>query len=546
MTHDAWMAEIAAARKKFEDQNAEYYKTRAELYRRRPPGGDREGARRLPLSRQAAEGADDDRVGRLRHRALRAPRAARLPPGTDHERRVSIRRHRSGCRLRGRRRRRRAARRRAAGRASRDIPIVCITGDAGFGYTPMEIDTMAKYRLPAVVIVYNNNAWGTWTQAQREPRALPIHLFQENLRYDKVAEALGGHGEYVTQAGGIPAGARTRLPGGGERGPAGGHQLPGEEGILGSREVPTGRARQDRARRDVVLPLSDARLGGVPALRRSRRVPRTSVRRRRRAAGRVSLHVAVAAPDARRVRHAPRRADVPSAASRASTRLAASLSDLRRSSGRAAAATGRAQAYRCPARARSPCRCARATGRCRSRFAAAITSTRCARRSISSTNCFCCCRSGIRSIWLNVRHCRRICRTATRPDASIVAARVSASQSAVVPGRTRKAAAADGDHAHGAAATQQPRKVVNPVATTRRRSPPGKHSTDCCARAATALGKGDGGGAGAGGQPADFTDDDVGVRRRATARSSRRFSRARRPTWRATPSGSLRPRRGTS
>jgi len=63
----------------------------------------------------------------------------------------------------------------------------------------MEIETLAKYRLPAVVIVYNNNAWGTWSGAAREPLALPIHLFQENLRYDKVAEALGGYGEYVTK-----------------------------------------------------------------------------------------------------------------------------------------------------------------------------------------------------------------------------------------------------------------------------------------------------------------------------------------------------------
>ena len=60
---------------------------------------------------------------------------------------------------------------------------------------------MAKYKLPVVIIVYNNNAWGTWTQASREARALPIHLFQENLRYDKLAEALGGHGEYVTRPG---------------------------------------------------------------------------------------------------------------------------------------------------------------------------------------------------------------------------------------------------------------------------------------------------------------------------------------------------------
>jgi thiamine pyrophosphate-dependent acetolactate synthase large subunit-like protein len=85
--------------------------------------------------------------------------------------------------------------------AYRGHPIVCTTGDAGAGYTIMEIETLAKYRLPAVVIVYNNNAWGTWVQATREPRAMPIHLFQENLRYDKVAEALGGHGEYVTKPG---------------------------------------------------------------------------------------------------------------------------------------------------------------------------------------------------------------------------------------------------------------------------------------------------------------------------------------------------------
>jgi len=81
----------------------------------------------------------------------------------------------------------------------RGHPIICVTGDAGIGYTLMEVDTMSKHKLPAIIIVYNNNAWGTWTQASREPWALPIHLFQENLRYDKVAEALGGYGEYVTK-----------------------------------------------------------------------------------------------------------------------------------------------------------------------------------------------------------------------------------------------------------------------------------------------------------------------------------------------------------
>jgi len=80
-------------------------------------------------------------------------------------------------------------------------PVIAVTGDAGFGYTGMEMETMAKYRLPAVVIVYNNNAWGTWEGQRNNQVGLPVHLFQENLRYDKMGEALGAHGEYVTSPG---------------------------------------------------------------------------------------------------------------------------------------------------------------------------------------------------------------------------------------------------------------------------------------------------------------------------------------------------------
>lgn len=78
-------------------------------------------------------------------------------------------------------------------------PVICVTGDAGFGYTAMELETHSKYRMPVIVIVYNNNAWGTWTGNRRNPVTLGLHLFQENVRYDKVGEGLGAHGEYVTK-----------------------------------------------------------------------------------------------------------------------------------------------------------------------------------------------------------------------------------------------------------------------------------------------------------------------------------------------------------
>ena len=198
LAHDAWIAEIAAAKRKFEDQNAEYYKLGLGYTDAIHPAviakqlGDFLYRGTLPKE-QTTVASGGYGIARYVRRELRSYRPGQVMNGAyqygaigpDVGYAVGVA----------------AAVQLGAGAqaAHQGHPIVCITGDAGFGYTAMEIDTMAKYKLPAVIIVYNNNAWGTWTQAQREARALPIHLFQENLRYDKLAEALGGHGEYVTR-----------------------------------------------------------------------------------------------------------------------------------------------------------------------------------------------------------------------------------------------------------------------------------------------------------------------------------------------------------
>jgi thiamine pyrophosphate-dependent acetolactate synthase large subunit-like protein len=198
MTHDAWVAEIAAARKRFEDQNAEYYKVGLSYTDAVHPAviakelGDFLYRGTLPKE-QTTVASGGYGIARYVRRELRGYRPGQVMNGAyqygaigpDVGYAVGVA----------------AAVQLGVGPQApyKGHPVVCITGDAGFGYTAMEIDTMAKYKMPVVTIVYNNNAWGTWTQAQREPRALPIHLFQENLRYDKLAEALGGHGEYVTR-----------------------------------------------------------------------------------------------------------------------------------------------------------------------------------------------------------------------------------------------------------------------------------------------------------------------------------------------------------
>jgi thiamine pyrophosphate-dependent acetolactate synthase large subunit-like protein len=81
--------------------------------------------------------------------------------------------------------------------AYRGAPVVVVTGDAGMAYSLLELDTFVKYKLPVICIVYNNDCWGTFTMATETPRAMHMYLFQENLRYDKMAELLGTRGEYV-------------------------------------------------------------------------------------------------------------------------------------------------------------------------------------------------------------------------------------------------------------------------------------------------------------------------------------------------------------
>jgi len=84
-------------------------------------------------------------------------------------------------------------------------PVVVVNSDAGFGQQCMEIETQTKYRLPVIHIVYSNNAWGTFSSYNRTPSG-HMHLFQENLRYNKIAEALGAQGEYVIKPEGfLPA-----------------------------------------------------------------------------------------------------------------------------------------------------------------------------------------------------------------------------------------------------------------------------------------------------------------------------------------------------
>jgi acetolactate synthase-1/2/3 large subunit len=91
-----------------------------------------------------------------------------------------------------------------AARAAREKePVFVFTGDGAFGMSALELDTAARQRLPVVVVVVNNGGWGDVRHEQRmfygEEADQVAQL--SSMRYDLLAESVGGHGERVTEPG---------------------------------------------------------------------------------------------------------------------------------------------------------------------------------------------------------------------------------------------------------------------------------------------------------------------------------------------------------
>ena len=79
--------------------------------------------------------------------------------------------------------------------------VVAVLGDGTFGFHAMEMDTAVRHRLPIVVVVGNDARWNAEHQLQLQhygkDRAIACELLP--TRYDRVVEALGGHGEHVAR-----------------------------------------------------------------------------------------------------------------------------------------------------------------------------------------------------------------------------------------------------------------------------------------------------------------------------------------------------------
>jgi acetolactate synthase-1/2/3 large subunit len=83
-----------------------------------------------------------------------------------------------------------------------EAPVIAMMGDGTFGFHCAEFDTAVRYQTPFVCVVGNDARWNAEYQIQVRQYGADRTIGCELLpsRYEKVAEAFGGHGEYVDHA----------------------------------------------------------------------------------------------------------------------------------------------------------------------------------------------------------------------------------------------------------------------------------------------------------------------------------------------------------
>ncbi len=74
-------------------------------------------------------------------------------------------------------------------------PVLLLSGDGSAGFTVTEIETALRFGLPYVAVIAHDSAWGIVVEGQPSDREVASHLGE--IRFDKVAEALGARGVYI-------------------------------------------------------------------------------------------------------------------------------------------------------------------------------------------------------------------------------------------------------------------------------------------------------------------------------------------------------------
>ena len=83
----------------------------------------------------------------------------------------------------------------AAKLARPEKPVLLLSGDGSAGFTLADIQTALRFGTPYVAVIANDAAWGIVTDGQPDRRRVASEFGE--LRFDRVAEALGARGVHI-------------------------------------------------------------------------------------------------------------------------------------------------------------------------------------------------------------------------------------------------------------------------------------------------------------------------------------------------------------
>lgn len=83
----------------------------------------------------------------------------------------------------------------AAKLARPEHPVLLLSGDGAAGFNVTEIETALRFGTPYVAVIAHDGAWGIVADGQAEGRRVASQFGE--IRFDKVAEALGARGIYI-------------------------------------------------------------------------------------------------------------------------------------------------------------------------------------------------------------------------------------------------------------------------------------------------------------------------------------------------------------
>jgi oxalyl-CoA decarboxylase len=90
-------------------------------------------------------------------------------------------------------------------------PVVAVEGDSAFGFSGMELETVCRYRLPIVTVVFNNGGVYKGDEINHESSDPAPTVLSQSSRYDQLIEAFGGNGYNVIDRTSLTAALRRAL-----------------------------------------------------------------------------------------------------------------------------------------------------------------------------------------------------------------------------------------------------------------------------------------------------------------------------------------------